>query len=799
MKKNRGSGNIHDLENMKRPEKPPKRDFTPLDDCIDIRGAEVLSFGRYQAGVWKLRFRIPDDRKQVPAISFPAGAVSGKEGGREDPGGAREAEDFIPELKGDLVDGGLFTVGNWDCHPEAVRFSFQTRDKSLRIYGLGEKMGLLERSGRVWEMWNTDEPDQTPSRDPLYVSIPFALCKTGERWFGILVDNPVRQYWDTRRAGQGLFSVEIEDRQAEIYLIGGDGPQEVVRRYTRLTGLPPLPPVWGLGYHQSRYSYQTQQEVLNLAAQFRAGDLPGDVIHLDIDYMDGYRVFTWDPESFPDPEALSRELHTLGFRLVCIVDPGVKKDRKYTVYREGLEKGRFCLRPDGTVYNGAVWPGAACFPDFSSRDVRSWWAEKHAALFEAGVAGIWNDMNEPSDFTGDPVYRPDFTVPDELLVRNDGKAIEFGRFHNLYGNAMNAATQDAFRLLKPDTRSFVISRAGYAGVQRYAGVWTGDNASWWEHLGAAIPMLLNLSISGVSLVGADVGGFQEDAPAQLYVRWFTFGAFTPYFRNHTEKETVSHEPWSFGRQTLRIVRHYLNLRYALLPYLYTAFYFASITGEPVLKPLFFEWPEDQRLETMDDQYLFGDHFMVAPVIRPNKINREVYFPEGRWYDFWDDTMIEGPADLLYPAPITRLPLWIRGGSIVPHEEPRMHTEEARGDTLFIDIYPDSTGTAEGRLYMDAEEGFSYQKGEYSLVRLTYSLDVLHIEMKHEGYSPPWENLQVGLHTGSRKPAEQSMPAEADPLKLDPARISLPSPFFEGGRGVRYYTVPCNAGPVRLQS
>jgi len=817
-----GAGATHadffNIENLKPPEKPPQRSFIPFEAGDEEGGEESLltcadgrtwklSLGPYCEGVWRIRLagampaddgtsqgsrHIPSSWAVLPPDDIDAGMPA--------------YEGAAPILDGTEVRSGNCFIGDWKYSESALRFSMRIRTGSrrasgnMRVFGLGEKMGLLERSGRVWEMWNTDEPVQTPTQDPLYVSIPFVLCRMDMQWFGLFVDNPARQYWDTRDCERGKITVDAEDGYLDIYLVRGDGPREIVRRYTALTGLPPLPPLWSLGYHQSRYSYMNQQEVVDTAAQFRANDLPADVIHLDIDYMDGYRVFTWDPERFPEPETMCRELHAMGFRVVTIVDPGVKCDRDYSVYSEGEKKGFFCLLPDGTVYRGSVWPGTASFPDFSRKDVRTWWAEQHVELFSAGVAGIWNDMNEPADFTGNPVYRPDFTVPDELQVQNEGEPGDFRRFHNLYGSAMNAAAREAFEIHRPEERGFIISRAGYAGVQRFAGIWTGDNTSWWEHLAAEIPMILNLGISGIALTGADVGGFQEDASAQLYARWFAFGAFTPYFRNHTEKGTAAHEPWTFGAQTLEIARHYLRLRYALLPYLYTAFYQASSAGEPVVKPLLFEWPDDQRLETMDNQYLFGDAFMVAPVVRPNKIRRDVYLPEGRWYGFWDDTVEEGETDLLAPAPITRLPLWVRGGSIIPHEEPRLHTDEARSSVLLVDIYPDSTGAAEGLLYADDEEGWEYRSGVYCLLRFSYSMNTLTIEMKHRGFHPQWDTLEVHLHRGSHRRPENGSSRSgftADPLRLDPDRMELPRPFAGGGAGVSTFSYPFKAGSMRL--
>lgn len=800
------------LENLKPPEKPPRRTFNPFEAEGEQSGEESLvtcgdgrewklGLDRYCEGVWRVSLgtagkhgsiNTPESWAVLPSDEADAGMSS--------------YEGAVPVLDGTELRIGNDIVGNWKYSGDALRFSLWRQHGKrrpgcgMRIYGLGEKMGLLERSGRVWEMWNTDEPVQTPTQDPLYVSIPFALCRMDMQWFGVFVDNPVRQYWNTRVCERGKLTVDVEDHNLDIYLVRGGGPREIVRRYTALTGLPALPPLWSLGYHQSRYSYMNQQEVIDTAAQFRANDLPADVIHLDIDYMDGYRVFTWDPERFPEPETMCRELHAMGFRVVTIVDPGVKCDRGYSVYREGEKKGYFCLLPDGTVYRGAVWPGTAAFPDFSRKKVRTWWAGQHAALFDAGVAGIWNDMNEPADFTGDPVYRPDFTVPDELRIQNEGEPGDFRRFHNLYGSAMNAAAREAFETHRPGQRGFIISRAGYAGVQRFAGIWTGDNTSWWEHLAAEVPMILNLGISGVALTGADVGGFQEDASAQLYARWFAFGAFTPYFRNHTEKGTAAHEPWAFGPQTLEIARHYLRLRYALLPYLYTAFYQASSVGEPVVKPLFFDWPDDQRLETLDDQYLFGDAFMVAPAVHPNKIHRDVYLPQGKWYDFWDDTLGEGGTDFLAPAPITRLPLWVRGGSIIPHEDPRLHTDEARSPVLLLDVYPDSTGAAEGLLYADDEEGWEYKDGAYCLLRFSYSMNTLTIEMEHRGFQTQWDSLEVHLHTGlRRRPGEgtvRPVPA-ADPLMIDPDRIELPHPFAGGGAGVSTFRGPLKPGTMRL--
>jgi alpha-glucosidase len=700
---------------------------------------------------------------------------------------------------------GDLKIGEWKVHTAALRFTVLCDDELPRVYGLGEKMGRLERSGRVWDMWNTDEPEHVPSRDPLYVSIPFALISVKQQWYGLFVDNPARQYWDTALNRRNAITIDVEDEYIDMYLLKADSPRAVLQKYALLTGTTALPPVWGLGYHQSRYSYAPESEVRRIAADFRRNELPADVIQLDIDYMDGYRVFTWDKIGFPEPGALIADLRKEGFKVVTIVDPGIKADPCYSVYKKGIEKGYFCTLPDGSVYTGAVWPGKAVYPDFSRLEVREWWGNLHDELFKHGVAGIWNDMNEPADFTGNSEYRPDYTVPNELQARTDmGTPVSFSRFHNLYSAGMNLATRAGFRQHKPESRGFLITRSGYAGLQRNAGVWTGDNCSWWEHLAAAVPMLLGLSISGVSMVGSDTGGFQEDASAQLYARWFSFSAFTPYFRSHTADDTRAHEPWSFGKNVLDIARHYLNLRYSLIPYIYSAFYRAETAAEPVMKPLFFEWPQDERLAEVNDEYMFGPHLLAAPVSSADTLWRHVYLPQGDWYDFWDDTLYRGARDQLLAAPIEKMPLFVRAGSILPHEAPRLHTDAERSPVLFLDVYPDENGYAGGELYSDAEEGWGYRRGEYSLLFFTYNGGVLEIQCENEGFTPPWDKLEVRVHTGLPGGARGGVAGQAlsaDPLRLD--KVDLPTPFagigIEKGSGEsRSGTkIPLSGGTWRL--
>ena len=805
-------------ENPTRQIKPPQRDFFPLK----LQGSEGTTVRPAEHGKIGGRFELSAPESPYAAQGQRHMAISVHGEGlyrikvwkhevpaswavKELPAASEAGVDELLQLntidQGPSVSLGGLNVGEWQYHPEALRFSIvcQGEGDLPRVYGLGEKMGRLERSGRVWDMWNTDEPEHVPSRDPLYVSIPFAMIAVQGEWYGVFVDNPARQYWDTALNRLNTISIDVEDEYLDIYLFKAESPRALLRRYTRLTGTTALPPVWGLGYHQSRYSYYPESEVRRIAETFRRNNLPADVIQFDIDYMDGYRIFTWDKSGFPDPGGLITDLRDQGFKVVTIVDPGIKADPKYSVYKEGRERDYFCTLPDGAVYTGAVWPGKAVYPDFSRNEVRSWWAGMHRELFKYGVAGIWNDMNEPADFTGDPEYRPDYTVPNELQAGTDtGTPVSFARFHNLYATGMNRATREAFQQHHPNRRGFVITRSGYAGLQREAGVWTGDNCSWWEHLEAAVPMLLGLSISGVAMVGSDTGGFQEDASAQLYARWFSFAAFTPYFRSHTADDTRAHEPWSFGEHVLDISRHYLNLRYSLMPYIYSAFFRAETEGEPVMKPLFFEWPQDIRLAEMNDEYLFGDSFLVAPVTRADTVWRHVYLPEGNWYDFWDDTLYRGSSDRLTPAPIGRLPLFVRGGSIVPHEAPRLHTGAQHGSVLSLDIYPDEEGAASGELYCDAEEGWNYRNGEYSLLSFTYRAGTLSVEFQHAGFTLPWKEIEARVHGGrSAESGETAVPFEAtaDPLRLE--TLSLPEPFAGQQPVLVQKRVSMNAGQHSL--
>ena len=450
-----------------------------------------------------------------------------------------------------------------------------------------------------------------PGLNNLYTSIPFVLALQAGQASGMFGDSSYRLEFDLAREDPARCGFAVDGGPLIYYVFAGPTPRAVLERYTELTGRIPLPPRWALGYHQSRWGYKTADEVLQLARTFRERQIPLDAVYLDIDYMDGYRVFTWDANRFPDPAGMVRELDELGVKLVTIVDPGVKQDENYAVYTSGRDGDLFCKTFLGDEYRNVVWPGMCAFPDFTNPRTRTWWGDHLAVLLDAGVAGVWCDMNEPTVFVPTPM-----TLPDDVTHHGDGEAALHAQVHNLYGQLMARATAEGLRRLRPARRPFVISRAGFAGLQRHALHWTGDNTSWWEHLWMSMPQLQNLGLSGYAWVGVDIGGFSGDATGELLTRWMEFGIFQPFCRNHSAWDTHRQEPWAFGEPFETHIRAMLLLRQRLSPYLYSAFEEAHRTGAPILRPLLFDFPEDVTTYSADDEFLVGAALLVAPIARP---------------------------------------------------------------------------------------------------------------------------------------------------------------------------------------
>lgn len=588
------------------------------------------------------------------------------------------------------------------------------------VYGLGEKGGRLDKRGRAlggyaYAMWNSDTFGYDSDTDPIYASVPFFLVLRGGRAHGFFVDETGRGLIDVGHEAQELlsFGAQSADGALEYTFIDGPTPKDVVARYTALTGRIPLPPRWALGYQQCRWSYFPEAKVRFIADNFRQRHIPADAIWLDIDYQDGFKPFTWDPARFPDPRKLIGDLAAGGFRVVTIVDPHPPIEPGYRVYDEAVAGDHLVKGADGKPFVGEVWPMRATpprksvYPDFTRAATRTWWGGLYAPFLDLGVAGIWNDMNEPA--VGQTVNG---TMPFDVRHDGDGHPGDHRELHNVYGMQMSRATFEGLARLRPDARPFVLTRATFAGGQRYAAVWTGDNQSDWAHLRLGIPMLLGLGLSGFSLAGNDIGGFVESASADLFTRWAQAAVFFPFMRAHTTRRSLDQEPWSYGLAHEAINRRAIELRYELLPTIYNEMREASVTGIPAMRPLVLEFPDDPKVADVDDEFLWGRDLLVAPVLREITNEREVYLPRGDWYDYWTGKRFAGAQTVRIPVTLATLPIFVRAGGIVFRHPVVQHTGELAGKPLIVAAYPG--GPSQARLYEDDGVTRAYARGELSL-------------------------------------------------------------------------------------
>jgi alpha-glucosidase len=584
------------------------------------------------------------------------------------------------------------------------------------IYGLGEKTGAFNRRGRDFTLWNVDVLNPTSSGeftsqqaetdprsdntstefDPYYMSIPFFYHQDANTSAisGSFIDNGYRGFYDF--TGEDSFQISFAGGQYNEYVFAGPAMADILEDYTWLTGRTNLPPLWALGYHQCRWKNYTQDDVEALGAKYREQGIPLDVLWLDIDYMDEYRVFTWNEKAYPDAKGMLERLKAEGIRAITIIDPGVKHDPGYSVYDDGLEKGVFATTESGSTYIGQVWPGNTAFPDFVQESAREWWGKLNAEHVKSGIAGIWNDMNEPA--TGDV---------SPASMRFGAGQYSHDRYHNSYALLMAMGTHEGLVSAMPELRTFILSRAGSAGIQRYAANWMGDNMSRFDHLWMSIPMGAGLSISGQSFVGADIGGFGEDTTAELLLRWSQYGLLTPFARNHTVIHTVDQYPWSFGPEVEAGVKAAIELRYRLLPYIYSAFVQAAETGAPIQRPLIFDYQADENVRNMDDQYLFGADLLVAPIIEDGLRQREVYLPEGEWFDWNTGAHLTGGKSILADAPLEYIPIYARAGAVVPMLANAPQTTDGLApESIELHVFvPESNGEWTSELQED--DGLTY--------------------------------------------------------------------------------------------
>jgi alpha-glucosidase len=672
--------------------------------------------------------------------------------------------------------------------------AFTTRRRCRQedaIFGLGEKTGRHNRKGRDFTMWNTDvlSPYETleftagkaaddprgdfksVEFDPYYVTVPFFYHQSypDGAMAASFIDNGYRGAYEFSEAEE--YRIVFRGGQYTEYVFAGPDIREILERYTWLTGRTPPPPIWSLGYHQCRWFSYAQDTVEAVAQRHRDNDIPCDAIWLDIEYMDGYRVFTWDNNRFPDPPGMLKRLDSQGFRVITIIDPGVKFDPGYWVFDQAVERDVLCRTEGGDLYIGQVWPGNTAFPDFVTEEARTWWGELNAAHVLSGLAGIWNDMNEPA--TGNISAMP---------MRFGHGQYSHERYHNQYALLMAMGTTAGLLDAMPDRRTFVLSRAGFAGIQRYAANWMGDNQSRWDHLWLSIAMGAGFGISGQAFVGADIGGFAGNSNAELFLRWMQYGALTPFCRNHSEIGNVDQYAWAFGEVIQDHIRIAIKLRYRLLPYLYACFLQASETGAPVQRPLVFDHQYDATVRDIDDQYLLGNDLLIAPVVAPGVTSRQVYLPAGDWYDWHSGELVGGKRFLTVATPVDRIPIYARGGAVIPMwPEAPASTNDYHPDVVELHLFV-PTSDAVYRSILQEDDGLTFAAMRGARYRTTFTVEragaqlTIKAEVSGDGY-PEFRRERFVLVFHGRAP---------DAAQLDDVMITGADGRFEiPNRGIGF--------------
>jgi alpha-glucosidase len=674
-------------------------------------------------------------------------------------------------------------------------------------FGLGDKTGPLDRRNHAYTMWNTDAYRFQESTDPLYKSIPFFMTYRAGIAAGIFLDNTTRTSFEFGKESASSYSFGAVAGPLDYYIFLGPSPRQVVETYAWLTGKPPLPPRWMLGFQQSRYSYTPESRLMEIANRLRADRIPADALYLDIDYQDRNRPFTVNAQTFPDlPKALAT-LHGMQFHVVAITDLHIAdaSGQGYAPYESGVKGDNFLHRPDGSIYVGSVWPGPSVFPDFTRAQSRTWWGTLYKPMMGMGFDGFWNDMNEPSVFDS-----PTGTIPLDVLHRIDEpgfspRTATHAEMHNVYGMENSRATYDGLRKIEPDTRPFVLTRATYAGGQRYAATWTGDNSSTWNHLRMTSPMLKSLGLSGFSFSGADVGGFAGTATPDLLTKWIEISAFQPIDRDHTEKGTGDQEPWAGGADQENIRRRFIEERYRLMPYLYTLAEETARTGMPMMRPLFLDYPDAARDkhpididQGVESEFLLGHDLLIAPspyLDAPDAYTVE--FPSADWYDLWTGERVPRATD---PDPepnappaaeeqvalsanvqtsLDSLPVYVRAGAILPMEPLVQSTEETPRGPLTLRVY--AGDDCRGSLYTDDGESFAFERGDSLRMNFTCSVTSNGIEIaisRHEGSFIPWWNslrLEIYGWTPSRGIIQQDGQDSAIPIERGKNYVAISIP------------------------
>ncbi len=673
---------------------------------------------------------------------------------------------------------------HWQDHKEAggeiVKMSKKAQPGE-HYFGLGDKSGLLNLRGQRLSLWGSDTYGYGPADDPLYKNIPFYLSIRQRRSYGIFFDNSFESTFDFGKERPVATSFFAQGGEMNYYFIHGRKAEEVVARYTKLTGPPEMPPLWALGYHQCKWSYYPEAKVKAIADGFRSRKIPCDAIYLDIDYMDGYRCFTWDAERFPDPKKMVGELEDDGFKVVAIIDPGLKIDPNYSVWKDGYDRGFYCRRQDGPLFKGSVWPGLCHFPDFTKPEVRDWWADQFKGLIEdVGIRGIWNDMNEPAVFE-------EGTFPKDVRHDYDGNPCSHRKAHNVYGMQMVRATQEGLRRFGGDRRPFAITRSGYSGVQRFACGWTGDNIASWEHLKIANLQCQRLATSGMSFIGSDVGGFIEDPTPELYARWVQMAVFHPFFRTHSSGDHAEQEPWSYDKKTTDMVRKSIELRYQLLPYLYTSFHQHVTTGTPILKSIAIVADQDPDAYWRGAEFGFGEHLIVVPIHHPGEGGRYLYLPNEPMVSFYDGVAPKAVGkDIWVDSPDDRIPLFVRSGAIIPMWPLQQYVGEIENPEPTLHVFH-TDEELDSHLYEDSGDGFGYREGDFRYSTLTQKGSDSSVEISRTwdgDFDPGYDKIHVAL---------RNLPFEAATVTVDGKDVPLDTSGEHPG-----FSVPKNFVAIEIK-
>ncbi|EAR11537.1 Alpha-glucosidase, family 31 of glycosyl hydrolase [Polaribacter irgensii 23-P] len=645
--------------------------------------------------------------------------------------------------------------------------------KAESFYGLGDKPVEVNLKGKRFENWATDSYAFGKDTDPIYKAIPFYTAIQENKAYGIFFDNTFKSHFDFAQERRNVTSFWAQGGEMNYYFMYGPAMEDVVKNYTDLTGKPhTLPPLWALGFHQCKWSYYPESNVKEVTKTFRDLKIPCDAIYLDIDYMEGFRCFTWDKKHFPDPKRMVKELEDDGFKTVVIIDPGIKIDLEYDVFKEALDKDYFCKRADGPYMKGKVWPGECYFPDYTKPEVREWWSGLFKELIEdIGVKGVWNDMNEPA-----VMDVPNKSFPDDVRHDYDGNPCSHRKAHNIYGTQMARATYHGLKKYAYPKRPFVITRSAYSGAQRYTSTWMGDNVATWEHLAIANNQAQRMAMSGFSFAGSDIGGFAGQPQGELFARWIQLGVFHAFCRVHSSGDHGNQEPWVFGDEVTDIVRKFVELRYQLLPYLYTAFWRYVNDGTPILKSLVLYDQEDTATHYRSDEFVYGEQILICPILEPNAKGRRMYIPRGKWYNFWTNELLEGGKEYWVDANIDSMPIFIKEGAIIPKYPVQQYVGEKKFDEITLEVYY-KEGKEASILYDDAHDGYDYKKGRFSLrtFQVTGKKEELIIQQHKRGeFNADYSKYKMVFH---------NLPFTITAIQIDNVAIKLEDLNISGSQTI----------------